>query len=75
MFDFIKRLFVRKRTYLTSLKPCPCCGGRHIRFSPLGPISFNRFICDDCGFTLESFHACSLLDEWETIPRKKEDKS
>lgn len=24
MFNFIKRLFVRKRTYLTSLKPCPC---------------------------------------------------
>lgn len=73
MFDFIKRLFVCKRTYLTSLKPCPCCGSRHIRFKPSGPVSFHRIICDDCGFTIENLIADSLLNDWQWIPRKKED--
>lgn len=75
MFNFLKRLFRRRRVYLTALRPCPCCGGRHIRFKPSGQVSFNRIICDDCGFTLENLLADSLLDDWEWIPRKKEDKS
>ncbi len=77
MFDFIKRLFVRKRTYLTNLKPCPCCGGRHILFKPAGRILgfrlFHRFVCDDCGFEFENVLAARLLADWEKLPRKKED--
>ena len=73
MFDFIKRIFVRKRTYLTSLRPCPCCGGRHIRFRRAGCFDlFNRIICDDCGFTIGNRLANVLLDDWEKLPRKKE---
>lgn len=76
MFDFIKRLFVRKRTYLTSLKPCPCCGGKHIRFKAIrGFLNIHRIICDDCGFTMENIYSESLLADWEKIPRNKEDKS
>lgn len=74
MFDFIKRLFVCKRAYLTALRPCPCCGGRHTRFKPAGLVDlFNHIICDDCGFTIEHGLADRLIENWEQIPRKKED--
>lgn len=72
MFNFLKRLFGRRRAYLTNLRPCPCCGGRHIRYkSVTGFLNTNRIICDDCGFRHEAYSSKVLLAEWERIPRVK----
>lgn len=70
MKGFLKRLF-GKRAYMTNIKPCPCCGGRHIRFSPMGPIFHYRFICDDCGFRLEGAGVDYMLEKWSAFPRCK----
>lgn len=71
--NLIKRLsrLFSKRSYLTNVKPCPCCGGRHILFKPL--TFFVSFVCDDCGFMVEDPFADDLLYRWEKLPRKKED--
>ena len=70
----LDRLFFGKRAYMTNVKPCPCCGGRHIRFKTVrGFLNINRFVCDDCGFEIENFYAEYLLTDWEKIPRPKED--
>lgn len=75
MFDFFKRLFVRKRAYLTGLKPCPCCGGRHILFKPGVHIDYYPgIICDDCGFACIGKSAPDLLNRWDALPRKEESK-
>ena len=67
----LARLFFGKRSYLTNVKPCPCCGGRHIRFKPMQ--FFFIFVCDDCGFTIKEYYADNLLYRWEKLPRNKED--
>ena len=69
----LARLF-GKRSYMTNVKPCPCCGGRHIRFKPLFELQrLGFFVCDDCGFTIESYRAENLLRVWEKLPRPKKD--
>ena len=75
MMNLIKRLsrLFGMRSYMTSLKPCPCCGGRHILFKSVGFVYWpHRFVCDDCGFMIENAFADVLLDKWERIPREKE---
>lgn len=71
--NLIKRLarLFRKRSYIPNVKPCPCCGGRHIRFKQMQ--FFFIFVCDDCGFTVEEPYSDVLLRRWEKLPRNKED--
>ena len=72
--DLIKRLsrLFGKRSYMTNVKPCPCCGGRHILFKPLPLSDLAFFVCDDCGFKISGY-AGDLLRNWEKLPRPKED--
>lgn len=71
MFNFLKRLF-GKRAYMTNLKPCPCCGGRHILFKPAVFRLLHHFVCDDCGFRLEGAGVDYMLEKWSALPRNTE---
>ena len=79
MINLIKRLdrlfdhLFGKRSYLTNVKPCPCCGGRHILFEPLPSSDWAFFVCEDCGFKFGSYRAEQLIRDWEKLPRPKED--
>ena len=58
----LARLF-GKRSYMTNVKPCPCCGGRHILFvpSPLSDLAF--FVCDDCGHKWGAYCPCTSCND------------
>lgn len=74
--NLIKRLsrLFGMRSYMTNLKPCPCCLGRNILFKPLFKLSdLGFFVCDDCGFTVGGYSAEHLIRDWEKLPRPKED--
>ncbi len=77
MIDFLKRLLgikPRPKVYLTELKPCPFCGGRHIQI--FCGILFHpyRIVCNDCRFRFEGYVPDLLIRKWESLPRKEHTK-
>ena len=76
MIDFLKRLLgikPRPKVYLTVLKPCPCCGGRHLKhkIKSYFYLKFQEICCEDCGFYIEMSDGKFLISEWEQLLRKE----